>query len=491
MIEGLTKKVVRGSIWIFALRIIQRIFNLTRLIILARLLSPNAFGLAGIALLFIGILETFFETGFFEALIQKKEDIKPYLDVAWTVFVIKGLILFLALYLLSPYVAILFKAPEAGLIIKVIGITIVINAFTNIGVVYFRKELEFNKEFLLQLSATLADFLVAVPLALFLKSAWALVFGIVSASLAKVIVSYLIHPYRPRLNLELKKIKELFGFGRWIFGSSILVFLLNHGDDLVVGSMLGPMALGLYQMAFRISNMPTTEYAKLISAVSFPAYSKLQDQIPRLREAYLKILQLTTVFVIPISGLIFVLAPEFTRIFLGQKWMPMVLSMQILSIYGLVGAVGISGPLFMAIGKPQIRTKLQAIALLILAILIYPLTKRFGIVGAASAITVAASFAFVAIYVALNIIKSGYKKPLKIFALPAFCTVIMLMAIACLRSRILFDVNTVNFFILASVGIITYLFFLYLLDKLFKSGILKLIKETFYTSCHTKTEGAF
>jgi O-antigen/teichoic acid export membrane protein len=484
MIEGLTKKVVRGGIWVLALRIIQRIFNLIRLIILARLLSPNAFGLAGIALLFIGILETFFGTGFFEALIQKKEDIKPYLDVAWTAFVIKGLILFSILYLLAPYVAILFKAPEAGLIIKVIGISIF-----NIGVVYFRKELEFNKEFLLQLSATLADFLVAVPLALFLKSAWALVFGILAASLAKVIVSYLIHPYRPRLNLELKKIKELFGFGRWIFGSSILVFLLNHGDDLVVGSMLGPMALGLYQMAFRISNMPTTEYAKLISAVSFPAYSKLQDQMPRLREAYLKILQLTTVFVIPISGLIFVLAPDFTRIFLGQKWMPMVLSMQILSIYGLVGAVGISGPLFMAIGKPQIRTKLQAIALLILVILIYPLTKQFGIVGAASAITIAASFIFVAIYVALNILKSGYKKPFKIFFVPAFCTVIMLIAIVSLKKHVLFDVKIVNFFILASMGGITYLFSLYCLDRLLNCGFLKLAKETLRTSWHKQNEG--
>ncbi|GAI54637.1 unnamed protein product, partial [marine sediment metagenome] len=195
--------------------------------------------------------------------------------------------------------------------------------FVNIGVLYFQKELEFNKQFIYRASGTLADFVVAVAAVLILKSVWALVFGLLAGNFVRLIVSYLVHPYRPHFKLDLAKTKELFGFGKWILGSSILVFLITQGDDIFVGKLLGITFLGFYQMAYRISNAPATEITHVISQVTFPAYSKLQDNLPGLREGYLKTLQLTAFISIPLAGGIFILAPEFTTIFLGDKWMPM------------------------------------------------------------------------------------------------------------------------------------------------------------------------
>jgi len=228
---------------------------------------------------------------------------------------------------------------------------------------------------------------VAISAVLILKNVWALVLGLLAGNMMRCLVSYLVHPYRPRLSKYLGKVKELFAFGKWIMGSSVLVFLITQGDDIFVGKILGTTALGFYQLAYRISNLPTTEITHVISQVTFLAYSKLQDNIPRLREAYLKVLQLTALLSFPIAGLIFILAPDFTKIFLGEKWMPMVPAMQVLVFAGLIRSIQATrGAIFHAIGKPTIDTRWQVVRLSILAFSIYPFTIRAGIIGTSIAV---------------------------------------------------------------------------------------------------------
>jgi len=482
----LSQRVAKGGFWVFFLRIVNRGVSLVRLIILARILSPSDFGLLGIALLTMSTLETFSQTGFQQALIQKKEDISSYLDASWTALILRGFILFVMLYFIAPYAAIFFDTPEAKPIIQVIGFSMLFGAFTNIGVIYFRKELEFNKEFVYQFTGTLADFIVAISAVFILRNVWALVLGMLAGNIVRCLMSYLIHPYRPRLNFNLEKIKELFGFGKWILGSSILVFLLTQGDDIFVGKLLGTTALGFYQMAYKISNMPATEYSHLIATVTFPAYSKLQDNLSKLKKAFLKVLQLTAFLSIPIAGGIFILAPVFTKIFLGIKWMPMVPAMQVLALYGMLRAIGATtGVIFMAVGKPEIRTKIQSAQLVLLAILIYPLTMRWGILGASMAVTAyALIFNFVAVYKVLTIVKSDFIKPVKIFVLPFVGTLIMICTIFLIKTYAFDNIDILSFFSLIVSGIFTYLLITYLSDLFFDYGSKKFIQEQFEVFFH-------
>lgn len=341
-------------------------------------------------------LDTFSQTGFHAALIQKKENIDSYLNAAWTVLILRGVLLFTILFFLAPYAAFFFKATQAKTIIQVIGFSVLLQAFTNIGVIYFRKELQFNKQFLYQLSGTLADFIVAISAVLILRSVWALVFGLLAGNVARFIASYLIHPYRPHFSVDLGKAKELFGFGKWVLGSSILIFLITQGDDIFVGKLLGATMLGFYQMAYIISNMPATEITHVISQVTFPAYSKLQDNLPKLRDAYLKTLQLTAFLSFPIAGLLFVLAPDFTKIFLGEKWLPMVPAMQVLCVFGVLRSINATtGSIFQAVGRPAILTKVSFIQLIFLAVIIYPLANTGKLVGVAWAVTFANFLCFI------------------------------------------------------------------------------------------------
>jgi lipopolysaccharide exporter len=477
--ESFSKRVVKGGFWVFSFRIFQQLFSLARLIILARILAPHDFGLMGIALLAMATLETFTQTGFQQALIQKKEDIKSYLDAVWTALILRGFILFAILYLIAPYTAIFFKTPEAKPIIQVIGFAILLQAFTNIGVIYFQKELEFNKEFKYQFAGTLADFIVAISAVFIFRNIWALVFGLLAGNAARCFMSYLIHPYRPHLNFNLGKSKELFGFGKWILGSNILIFLITQGDNIFVGKLLGATALGFYQMAYRISNMPATEITHVISRVTFPAYSKLQDNIPKLKAAYLKVLQLTAFLSIPIAGLIFVLAPDFTNIFLGEKWMPMVQPMEVLVFAGLVRSIqATTGPIFHAMGKPNIDTRWQIVRLSVIAACIYPFTIWWGILGTSGAVflsnfvtNIGCSFKVV------KITECEIKSFSKMVIFPLMNGIIMVLSIFTLKTV----VNTTGiweFLLFVSTGTLIYLITTYLLDRFLNYGIQTLMKES-------------
>ena len=474
---SLSQRVVRGGFWVFASQIVNRSFNFVRLIILARILAPHDFGLMGIALLTMSTLDTFSQTGFQASLIQKKEDIKPYLDSAWTVMILRGLVLFTTLYFIAPYAATFFNALEARPIIRVIGFAILFQAFTNIGVIYFQKELEFNKQFVYQFVGTLSDFIVAISAVLILRNVWALVFGLLAGNFARFIVSYIIHPYRPHLSFDFDKARELFGFGKWVLGSSILIFLLTQGDDAFVGKFLGATMLGFYQLAYRISNMPATEITHVISQVTFPAYSKLQDDIPKLREAYLKVLQFTAFLSFPIAGMIFVLAPDFTKIFLGTKWMPAVPAMQVLAIFGITRSINATfGPVFQGIGRPSILTKASAIQLIIMIILIYPFTTKWGILGTSLAVIVP-NF-LVCIYLSkklINAMDSKFTSYLKYVCIPTIGTGIMIFLLASIQ--FLGEENLSIFLSSIVSGIALYIGLLVLISKFFAYNLIDNIKQ--------------
>lgn len=425
--KTLPQKMVEGGAYLSSLKLIRKILSLIRLVIIGRILAPSDFGLMGIALLTMSAIETFSKTGYREALIQKKEDIRGYLDTAWTVLIIRGFIIFIVIYFLAPYAALFFHSPAVVPIIQVLGFAFFFEAFNNIGVVFFRKELEFNKVFIHRFVGISTNFIVAVTAALILRSVWALVLGLLAEKVVSIIVSYIIHPYRPRFSRDIEKARELFGFGKWILGSSILVFIGEHIDDILVGRVLSATALGFYQMAYRISNMLETEITRVITSVAFPAYAKLQDQAIRLQKAYFRIMRLTMAISIPIAvGMVF-LAPEFTMVFLGEKWMSMVIVMQLLAVAGLVKSIISTGsPLFTGRGYPNYEFYMQLIRGLTIIIVIYPLIMYGGISGAALGVILSMVSMLIIWYpLSQKIIRSSWKIYFSTLWPPLFCSLFM------------------------------------------------------------------
>jgi O-antigen/teichoic acid export membrane protein len=426
--SGLYRKSIRGGAWLFALRIFTQLLSMAALVILYRLLDPKDFGLLGIGTLTMGMLMSLTEIGFREALIQR-EDAEQYLDVAWTFKIVRGFAIFLVVYMIAPYIAEFFARPDAIGIIRVVSITLIFESVSNIGTVYFAKNIEFHKQFIQQIAGTVVWAIVTIILAFMYKNVWALVLGRLSGSLTRCIISYLIHPYRPKLSFDFSKVKKLWKFGKYIFVSKILVYLCHHGDDILLGKVLGVTALGYYQQAFKMGNIVTNEIGNKIATVSFATYSKLQDNLGKIRGGFFKSLQVSSLIVFPITGGIIILAPEFIRLILGQKWMPMLSAMQILSIAGAMKCLQ-AGSVFMALGRPDVSAKRTMVRFIIIAATIYPLTVKFGIAGTSFCVLLPAFVLVPVIFYQLKkLIDIKISKIVKYLFFPTLATLIMMLAV--------------------------------------------------------------
>lgn len=454
---AIRRQVLLGGFWVFGLRLANQTLTLIRVVVLARLLAPEDFGLYGIALLSMSILETFSQTGFQQALIQKKGDVTAYLDTAWTVLCLRGIALAAFLFLLAPLAAVFFGEPEVTPLLRALGIIMLCQGFTSIGTVLFQKNLEFQKQFLYQFSGTVVELAVAVTAAFFLRNTCAMICGVAVGNLVRLAVSYVLHPYRPRLKLDRDQARELFRFGRWISGSCLLGFLINEGDDLLVGKLLGTGQLGFYQLAHRISSAPTTEVTHVISQVTFPAYSRMQDSVKPLREAYLRVLQVTILISVPVSVLIYMLAPEFTQLFLGEKWLPLVSVMQVLVLAGFIRSVSsTTDPIFQGLGKPKTETGFKLLRFAILMLLLYPLTVRYGILGTSFAVLTSFAVSTAGLMLILaRVIRCPVVNLLKTIILPTAAG--MVMAASILLAKAFCGGGTFwNFALLILTGLFAY-----------------------------------
>ena len=469
---------IRGGIWVLALNLSRRGFELIRTIVLARLLLPSDFGLFGIAGLAMSATDAFTGTGFHHALVQKKGSVGGYLDTAWVVSGIRGLLLTGVVFLAAPLVATFFENGQATAVLRVSAISLAVTGFSNIGIIYFQKDLRFNRQIVLDFSVTFTSLAVGVTLAFVLRSVWALVYGSLAGAVVKFILSYRLHPYRPKLHFNTAKARELFGYGKWIFASSVIWFLVLQGDDIFVGKMLGLTFLGFYQLAYRIANIPATELSTVITKVTFPAYAKLQDNMARLRDSFLKVLHLTAVVLFPLAAGIIVLAPDFTFVFLGSKWMPMVPAIKVLALGGLVRAIGVTtGAIFLGVGRPEISTRGQVARLFVLAVLIYPFTSRWGIVGTSFAVLLSSLATTIHFSImALRIAQCPGLSFAKAIVLPLCGSGTMIWCINILRNTL----NEIGFYeisLLICVGAFTYLTTMYLFHRFLGYQIKPLLKE--------------
>jgi lipopolysaccharide exporter len=437
--QSWSQKVVHAGFWSFAFHWAEQLFILCRIFVLAALLSPRDFGLYGMAMITMNALDTISTTGFEQALIHKKEEITSYLEVAWTVRLIRGLALAALLFGIAPWAAAFFDEPAATPLMRVLCLSFVFQGLTNTGVVDFQRRLEFHKEFAYRFSGILADLAVAIVSAYLLRNALAFVFGSVASNLTRLLVSYWIHPLRPRLRFDLRRSKELFNYGMWMLLVDITEFISQHGASIVIGKIIGAEALGYFQTANRISNVVVIKLGTTVNRVAFPAYAQLQGSVDRLRGAYKRIAGFSATLLTPAAVGIICIGHDFTRIFLGPKWMPMVPALLVLSVASLLLSVAWTGqPAFMGKGHPQVAFHMQLAMAVTVLLCIVPLSTRWSINGAAAAMVVSTMAALAVWYVnirreiGLTIKDMGF-----ILAPPLMASILMAGALYGLRALVI------------------------------------------------------
>jgi len=410
-VESLSLKVIRSGTWSLTGNWLARGLGIIKMIVLARILTPQDFGVIGLAMLSIGCLNVFSEIGVESALIQKKDVGPDDLNTAWTITIIRGVVLFLVLYLAAEQIANYFSNASLKPVLQVIAICFVLEGLTNIGIIYYQKDIDFRQKVKLELLSDFCGSIVAILLALLLRNVWAIVFGSVVWRASYCFLSYRMHPFRPRIFWDSAKAGHLIHFGKHIFWITLVTFVVTNADDALVGKLLGLKVLGYYAMAYNIANIPVTSLAGIVGKISFPAYSLVQDDRKRLGEAFGRVFETTLIVLLPLAALIILVSGDFIRIFLGAKWLPMSIVLQILCLLGLFrGLSNVIAPVQLAVNRPELQSTSKTVELVIFLMLIYPFTVHWGIIGAGWAVTMVYLVSFVLNAIMTGLIIEGFAK---------------------------------------------------------------------------------
>jgi O-antigen/teichoic acid export membrane protein len=380
--KSVNRKMAAGIAWMSLMRIGVKGLGLVSSIVLARLLVPADFGLVAMAMSVILALELLREFSFDVALIQRQDADRSYYDTAWTLNVLLGLLLASLLVLAAFPTAAFYNEPRLRNVMLVLALGMLISGFENIGVVAFRKDLAFHKEFILRVAQKACAIAITLPLAFTLRSYWALVIGTVSSYALGVSISYYAHPFRPRFSLAARK--NLFAFSKWLMVNNALWFVRDRSQDFVLGRVSGPSALGLFTISYEISNLPTTELVAPINRAVFPGYAKMAHDSTILAQGFLNVIGLVVVVALPAGFGIAATSPVLVPVVLGDKWLEAIPIVSILAIFGSLNAMQTNcGSLHYAMGKPHTLTMIGVVQLVFLLPSVIWSAYHYGAVGIA------------------------------------------------------------------------------------------------------------
>lgn len=373
-----------GAAWMIAARFAIKSLGIVSTLILVRLLIPADFGLVALATALVGGLELIKTFSFDVALIQDQSASTDKYNAAWTINLAFSLLLAALLLFAAPYASQFYSDERLIPVLYALSISMVIQGFENIGVVDFRKNLEFRKEFHFQLIRKFIAFGVTIPLAFALRNFWALVAGILTSSLVGTVSSYAMHPFRPRIGR--KDLRELFNFSKWLVLNNILYFIRHRAADFVLGRFGGTKAVGLFSVAYEISHLVTAELVAPINRAVFPGYAKMAHDLDELRLGYLQVMSIIAVLSIPAATGIAAIADLLVPVMLGPNWIAAIPLIQILAFSGAIAILETNiGSAYLALGRPKILTLVYSMFASTFVIFLFLLVPRYGTTGAAQA----------------------------------------------------------------------------------------------------------
>lgn len=383
---GYTRDAIKGVSWVSAFRFATRILAFIKVLVLARVLTPDQFGVFGIASLILSLLEMLTDTGINIILVQTTKNISEYINSAWVVSIMRGGVIGIIIFICAPLVASFFHSKASLDIILFISVIPIVRGFINPAEVIMQKELKFRYEFWFRTAIFTLDACVSIILSVITKSVYSLVWGMLAGVLLEVLLSFILLTPRPRFSIQKNYFNEIFHKGKWITAYGFFNYAAENLDNFIVGKVVGTSALGLYQMAYKISILPISEISDVVSRVVFPVYTKISGDKQRLSLAFFKTISSMMISCMLLGLVIFFFPEQIILILLGAKWISAAPALKVLAIYGALNTLpGPASALFLSIGKQNFVTIMTFIRLLVLGIIIYPLVREYGLIGAGSA----------------------------------------------------------------------------------------------------------
>jgi lipopolysaccharide exporter len=311
-------KVAKGAALLTLMRVSIRVIGLISTVILARLLVPEDFGLVALSVTYIAVIVSATAFSGSTALIQISNPSVDHYNTTWTISLIRGISLSAIVFLTSFIVDDVFNEPRLTHIVWVLSVIPMIDSCINPKFIDFEKNLDFSKEFRLQILTKLIGFTITVTAALIFKSYWALIAGNVITSFSKTLISHLLVNYKPKICLL--KWREILKFTGWLTANSALNSFSTRIDTFVIASAFGTAFTGIYHIANQLSTMVTTEISYSLARSLYPAFSNIKHDPIAIEKAVKRSIGLIALFTLPLAVGFSLIAQDFILIIYGEKW---------------------------------------------------------------------------------------------------------------------------------------------------------------------------
>lgn len=375
--NSLAKEVISASKWSALTEIVAKLVSPISTVILARLLTPDAFGIMVTATMVVSFAEMFTDAGFQKYLIQhdfetesKKNDST---NVAfWTNFIV-SVVIFFIVFIFSDIIANVVGCPGYGMVIVVSALNIPVASLSSIQIALFRKKLDFQTLFYIRIIGILVPLLVTIPLAFFTKSYWSLIVGMLSLNVVNACVLTFFSAWKPRLFYSFSLLKEMFGFSSWTLIESISFWLMGYVDIFIIGLVLNQYYLGIYKTAISTVGQFVSIIVSATTPVLFASLSKIQNDKSSFEQLFFKFQKITSIFLIPLAFGLYLYRDFIIAFLLGSQWKE---SAYFFGLWGMTSSVAIllsnySSEIYRAKGKPKLSVFSQCLQIVFLFVTLY------------------------------------------------------------------------------------------------------------------------
>ncbi|MGK2958005.1 MAG: lipopolysaccharide biosynthesis protein [Acidimicrobiales bacterium] len=345
-------RVTGGAATLVAMRLLIRFIGLFSTMVLARLLVPEDFGLVGLAMAYLAIIEGITSINLGSALIKIRDESRDLYDTAWTLGLMRSGVISLVIGISASFLPALMNEPRLENVIYIIALQPLIQGLMNPRFIEFEKNLNYRPVFINNVTSKIISTVIAVTIALIYRNYWALIIGSMASSLIGLCMGYVMRPYLPRWNLG--RVREIFGFTAWLSGVSILSTLNLRLDSFIVGGFLDTKHVGYYRVGEELTTLPTGELVGPLTQSLFPAFSEMAHEPEKLKTNVLEASSVLSALTLPASFGFAFLAEDIVRLLVGEQWLLVVPMIQILTpIIGLSTLTALSASVCMATGRTR------------------------------------------------------------------------------------------------------------------------------------------
>jgi O-antigen/teichoic acid export membrane protein len=377
--EAVKIKAIASVKWSALTEVVSRAVTPITFVILARILTPQDFGIIAIAQIAISFCYLFWDAGLQKALIQTREPLEKAANVVFWINLALGLAIYAVLFATAPLLATFFVSPAACAVLRVLGLQIVIGSLSTVQEGLFLRDFNFKLLFWARLATAALPALVSIPLAYFGYGVWAIVISSLVGIFINLIILWVRSPWRPQFCFDTGIARKMTHFGSWIVVDSLIGWFISQGDAVVVGRFLGIRDLGLYRTSRNIIAVIFALTLNPIYPMLYPAFSALHGDKEAFRSVLHKTNRIIMSLTLPIGAGIMCIATPLVAVVLGEKWRGIETVLSIMSLQMALGwLVGANPEIYRAMGRPDVQTKIALISLP-LYLLVYLIAAPFGL----------------------------------------------------------------------------------------------------------------